>query len=154
ATACRCCSSTSAIPRRKPRNASRRAARAAPQGASTRPNSMRWPPKSSWSAGLNTPDTPSTATSALQFADDGRLRHLLTLADMPREHILALLKRAEHMRAESHGGSRPLDLLAGRTVINLFFEPSTRTRTSFDLAAQRLGAQVINFDIASSSTVK
>ncbi len=42
----------------------------------------------------------------------------------------------------------------GRTVVNLFFEPSTRTRTSFDLAAKRLGADVINFDIASSSTVK
>ena len=58
------------------------------------------------------------------------------------------------MRKASRDGARPLDLLAGRTVINLFFEPSTRTRTSFDLAAKRLGAQVINFDIASSSTVK
>jgi len=90
----------------------------------------------------------------LQYDSTGRLRHLLTLAGMPRERILALLDRAEALRDASHGGTRPLDLLAGRTVINLFFEPSTRTRTSFDLAAQRLGAQVINFDIASSSTVK
>jgi aspartate carbamoyltransferase catalytic subunit len=92
--------------------------------------------------------------SALQYAGDGRPRHLLTLEGMPRAHIEALLDRAEALRSASHGGTRPLDLLAGRTVINLFFEPSTRTRTSFDLAAQRLGAQVINFDIASSSTVK
>jgi aspartate carbamoyltransferase catalytic subunit len=81
-------------------------------------------------------------------------RHLLTLAGMPRARLLALLDRAEALRGESRGGTRALDLLAGRTVMNLFFEPSTRTRTSFDLAAQRLGAQVINFDIAASSTSK
>jgi aspartate carbamoyltransferase catalytic subunit len=85
---------------------------------------------------------------------DGRLRHLLTLEGLPRTTIERLLDRAEEMRSASAGGTRPLNLLRGRTVINLFFEPSTRTRTSFDLAAQRLGAQVINFDIASSSTVK
>jgi aspartate carbamoyltransferase catalytic subunit len=84
----------------------------------------------------------------------GRLRHLLTLDGLPQERIVALLDRAEQLRAASDGGTRRLDLLAGRTVINLFFEASTRTRTSFDLAAQRLGAQVINFDIASSSTSK
>jgi aspartate carbamoyltransferase catalytic subunit len=92
--------------------------------------------------------------ASLQYGSAGRLRHLLTLEGMSRELIAALLDRADALRGASHGGTRPLDLLAGRTVINLFFEPSTRTRTSFDLAAQRLGAQVINFDIASSSTVK
>ncbi|MBR0347148.1 MAG: aspartate carbamoyltransferase catalytic subunit, partial [Rudaea sp.] len=71
-----------------------------------------------------------------------------------RTALERLLDRAEAMRRDSHGGARPLDLLAGRTLINLFFEPSTRTRTSFDLAAQRLGALVINFDIERSSTVK
>jgi aspartate carbamoyltransferase catalytic subunit len=79
---------------------------------------------------------------------------LLTLEGLSRERIVALLDSADAMREASHEGARPLGLLAGRTVINLFFEPSTRTRTSFDLAAKRLGAQVINFDIASSSTVK
>jgi aspartate carbamoyltransferase catalytic subunit len=91
---------------------------------------------------------------ALQSDGEGRLRHLLTLEGLSRERILALLDRADALRSASREGSQPLDLLAGRTVINLFFEPSTRTRTSFDLAAKRLGAQVINFDIASSSTVK
>ncbi|MBN8888317.1 MAG: aspartate carbamoyltransferase catalytic subunit [Rudaea sp.] len=90
----------------------------------------------------------------LQLAADGRLRHLITLAGLPRTALERLLDRAEAMRRDSHGGARPLDLLAGRTLINLFFEPSTRTRTSFDLAAQRLGALVINFDIERSSTVK
>jgi aspartate carbamoyltransferase catalytic subunit len=99
-------------------------------------------------------DRDADADAILQSAADGRLRHLLTLATLPRARIVALLDRADELRAASGGGTRPLDLLAGRTVINLFFEPSTRTRTSFDLAAQRLGARVINFDIASSSTVK
>jgi len=103
---------------------------------------------------LNMSDRDADADAILQSAADGRLRHLLTLATLPRARIVALLDRADELRAASGGGTRPLDLLAGRTVINLFFEPSTRTRTSFDLAAQRLGAQVINFDIASSSTVK
>lgn len=89
-----------------------------------------------------------------QIDSSGRLRHLITLQGLPRERILGLLDRADALRAASRGGTRPLDLLAGRTLINLFFEPSTRTRTSFDLAAQRLGAHVINFDIASSSTSK
>ena len=96
----------------------------------------------------------SPSASALQLDASGRLRHLLTLQGLSRERITELLDRAEALQAESRGGARRLDLLAGRTVINLFFEPSTRTRTSFDLAAQRLGAQVINFDIGSSSTVK
>ena len=89
-----------------------------------------------------------------QIDSVGRLRHLITLEGLPRERVVALLDRAEKLRAASQNGTRPLDLLAGRTVINLFFESSTRTRTSFDLAAQRLGAHVINFDIASSSTSK
>jgi aspartate carbamoyltransferase catalytic subunit len=90
----------------------------------------------------------------VQLDSAGRLRHLISLDGLPRERILALLDRGQALRTASRGGTRPLDLLVGRTVINLFFEPSTRTRTSFDLAAQRLGAHVINFDIASSSTTK
>lgn len=80
-------------------------------------------------------------------------RHLLTLQDLGRERILALLDRAAGLRAQFRAGALP-PLLAGRTVVNLFFEPSTRTRTSFELAARRLGALVVNFDIASSSTSK
>jgi aspartate carbamoyltransferase catalytic subunit len=89
-----------------------------------------------------------------QLDTNGRLRHLLTLENLTGAHIRTLLDRAEALRVESCNGTRRLGRLADRTVINLFFEPSTRTRTSFDLAAQRLGAQVINFDIASSSTLK
>jgi aspartate carbamoyltransferase catalytic subunit len=100
------------------------------------------------------PDRTDAPAAPLQYDASGRLRHLLTLEGLSREHLGALLDRAEQLRDASGRGTRALDLLSGRTVINLFFEPSTRTRTSFDLAAKRLGAQVINFDIASSSTVK
>ena len=89
-----------------------------------------------------------------QLDANGKLRHLLTLEDLPADRIVALLDRAESLREQTHNGATPLKILHGRTVINLFFEPSTRTRTSFDLAAKRLGANVINFDIASSSTTK
>ncbi|WP_300616158.1 aspartate carbamoyltransferase catalytic subunit [Dokdonella sp.] len=82
-----------------------------------------------------------------------RTRHLLTLENLGRERILALLDRAAELRASWRAGTLP-PLLAGRTVVNLFFENSTRTRTSFELAARRLGALVVNFDIASSSTSK
>jgi aspartate carbamoyltransferase catalytic subunit len=83
-----------------------------------------------------------------------RLRHLTTLENLPRATIERLLDRAETMRDGCAHGTRKLDLLNGRTILNLFFEPSTRTRTSFELAARRLGADVINFDIGFSSTAK
>ncbi len=83
-----------------------------------------------------------------------RLHHLLTLEGLGRVRIEALLDRAAALRAQFRAGASALPLLQGRTVVNLFFEPSTRTRTSFELAARRLGAVVVNFDIASSSTSK
>lgn len=90
----------------------------------------------------------------LQIDADGRLRHLLTLEHLGRARIEALLDRAASLRDGFRREATLPPLLAGRTVVNLFFEPSTRTRTSFELAARRLGALVVNFDIASSSTSK
>lgn len=83
-----------------------------------------------------------------------RLRHLSTLENLPRETIERLLDRAVALRDACAHGTRKLDMLTGRTVLNLFFEPSTRTRTSFELAARRLGADVVNFDLSFSSTSK
>ncbi|MBF6022647.1 aspartate carbamoyltransferase catalytic subunit [Lysobacter niastensis] len=77
-------------------------------------------------------------------------RHLLTLDGMPRDALNALLVRAQAF-AEGHYDRRALD---GIAVCTLFFEPSTRTRMSFTLAAQRLGADVLNFDASTSSTSK
>lgn len=83
-----------------------------------------------------------------------RLRHLLTLKGMDPDYLTGLLDRAAALRMHFAGDPRPLTLLEGRTIVNLFFEPSTRTRMSFELAAQRLGAITINFDVANSSTRK
>ena len=90
----------------------------------------------------------------LQLDAHGNLRHLLTLDGLGRERIGTLLDRAAQLRAHFRDGAIALPLLEGRTVVNLFFEASTRTRTSFELAARRLGAIVVNFDIAASSTAK
>ena len=88
-----------------------------------------------------------------QIDANGRLRHLITLDGLGGERISDLLDRAAALRAACANGAPP-PLLAGRTIINLFFETSTRTRTSFELAARRLGATVVNFEIANSSTSK
>ena len=97
---------------------------------------------------------PAEAAADPSIGADGCLRHLLTLDGLGRAHIEALLDRAAYLRARWRSDERGLGLLDGRTVVNLFFEASTRTRTSFELAARRLGAQVVNFDIAHSSTSK
>lgn len=85
---------------------------------------------------------------------DGRLRHLLTLEGLGGDRIHALLDAAQALRPQALSGVSQRSVLAGKTVCNLFFENSTRTRTSFQLAAQRLGADVVNFDIGASSVKK
>ena len=90
----------------------------------------------------------------LQLTPDGNLRHLLTLKGLDRALLVRLLDDAETFL--SPAGALPVRsvLLAGRTVGNLFFEPSTRTRASFDLAGRRLGADVLNLDVNTSSRKK
>jgi aspartate carbamoyltransferase catalytic subunit len=90
----------------------------------------------------------------LQRTADGRLRHLLSLDGLPAATLHALLEEAEAMRPHAHGGTGLRQRLAGRTLCTLFFETSTRTRSSFQLAATRLGMDVLNFDVATSSTRK
>ena len=89
-----------------------------------------------------------------QLRPDGSLRHLLTLETLTRAQIERLLDRAQtYVRPL---GERPpvSATLAGATVANLFTEPSTRTRVSFELAAKRLGAHVVNLEVQLSSRVK
>lgn len=93
-------------------------------------------------------------TSDLQRHPDGRLRHLLTLEGLPAESLTALLDQAQAMLPHAHGGIGLRSRHAGRSLCTLFFETSTRTRSSFQLAATRLGMDVLNFDIGSSSTKK
>jgi aspartate carbamoyltransferase catalytic subunit len=89
-----------------------------------------------------------------QLRADGSLRHLLTLASLSRNQLEALLERAQGFVRPL--GARPASsqALSGATVANLFTEPSTRTRVSFELAAKRLGAQVVNLEMQLSSRLK
>jgi aspartate carbamoyltransferase catalytic subunit len=89
-----------------------------------------------------------------QLDPAGRLRHLVTLAGLDGDLVRELLARAQHYvtrpgQVPAHGKD-----LAGFTVANLFTEPSTRTRASFELAAKRLSADVVNVDVMLSSRVK
>jgi aspartate carbamoyltransferase catalytic subunit len=98
---------------------------------------------------------PMAGTDAeLQLNPDGSLRHLLTLNGLDRALLVRILDDAECYL--SPPGAPPVrkHLLAGRTVGNLFFEPSTRTRASFDLAGRRLGADVLNLDVNTYSRKK
>lgn len=86
--------------------------------------------------------------------NDRSLRQLIDIDDLDRIAATALLDRAESLRKIASGRAPALTTLAGRTIVNLFFENSTRTRTSFALAARRLGAEVVDFHAHTSSTAK
>jgi aspartate carbamoyltransferase catalytic subunit len=92
--------------------------------------------------------------ASVQLNSDGSLRHMLTLKGLARETLVELLDSAESYLSPE--GVLPVrgNALQGRTVANLFFEPSTRTRASFDLAGKRLGADVLNLDVNTSSRKK
>ena len=90
----------------------------------------------------------------LQFDSHGRLRHLLTIEGLPHQTLLDILNTAESFISVGEREIKKVPLLRGKTVVNLFFEASTRTRTTFEIAATRLSADVINLDIARSSTAK
>ncbi len=89
-----------------------------------------------------------------QTSAKGQLRHLLTLAELERSHIEMIIDRAAGYLTPA-GDPPPHDtILEGQTVANLFFEASTRTRASFELAAKRLSADVLNLDVNTSSRAK
>jgi aspartate carbamoyltransferase catalytic subunit len=81
-------------------------------------------------------------------------RHLLSAADLTREDAELVLQTAEELRSLADRPIKKLPALRGRTVVNLFFEDSTRTRISFEAAAKRLSADVINFSAKGSSLSK
>lgn len=97
-----------------------------------------------------------TSASQLQLNNKGELIHLLTLEGLSKAHILHILDTAEQFVAvaNSQREIKKVPLLRGKNVFNLFFENSTRTRTTFEIAAKRLSADVINLDIQTSSTAK
>ena len=81
-------------------------------------------------------------------------RHLLSAADLTRDDAELVLSTAEELRSLADRPIKKLPALRGRTIVNLFFEDSTRTRISFELAAKRLSADVINFSAKGSSVSK
>lgn len=83
-----------------------------------------------------------------------RQKHLLAIEGLAKPEIGHLLDLAESYVLLNRSGKTQRDLLRGRTLINLFFEDSTRTRTSFELAGKRLGADVINMSVSTSSVNK
>lgn len=89
-----------------------------------------------------------------QLTADGRLRHFLSTEGLSRELLTQILDTAESFIGVLDKSIKTVPLLRGRTVMNLFFESSTRTRTTFELAAKRLSADVVNINIATSATTK
>ncbi len=81
-------------------------------------------------------------------------KDLLSLEELSREEIELILKTAESFKEVSSRQVKKVPALRGKTIANLFFEPSTRTRTSFELAAKRLSADIVNFSSSDSSTSK
>lgn len=92
--------------------------------------------------------------SRIQFDQQGRLRHFLTINGLPKETLVQILDTAESFISFGQREIRKVPLLRGKTVVNLFFEPSTRTRTTFEIAAKRLSADVINLSATRMSTTK
>src|SRR5579883_2966991 len=81
-------------------------------------------------------------------------RHFLSVGDLDRDQVSDLLDLAEGFVALNRQKAKKLDLMKGRTLVNLFFEASTRTQSSFELAGKRLGADVVNMSPRASSIVK
>ena len=89
-----------------------------------------------------------------QLNAHGELQHLLTLDGLPREILLTILDTAAPFTEVAEREVKKLPLLRGKSIFNLFFENSTRTRTTFEIAAKRLSADVVNLNVSTSSTAK
>jgi aspartate carbamoyltransferase catalytic subunit len=90
----------------------------------------------------------------LQIGAEGKLQHLLTTEGLPLEIVLQILDTARSFVSVTEREVKKVPLLRGKAIFNLFFEPSTRTRTTFEIAAKRLSADVVNLNIATSSQTK
>jgi aspartate carbamoyltransferase catalytic subunit len=92
--------------------------------------------------------------ASLQLHADGRLRHLLTTEGLPAAAIRHILDTADQFVSVSEREVKKVPVLRGKSIFNVFFENSTRTRTTFEIAAKRLSADVINLNVGASSTAK
>jgi aspartate carbamoyltransferase catalytic subunit len=89
-----------------------------------------------------------------QLNAHGALRHLISIYGLPRDVLTHVLDTAQSFLEVSSRDVKKVPLLRGKSVFNIFFENSTRTRTTFEIAAKRLSADVINLDVTRSSTAK
>lgn len=89
-----------------------------------------------------------------QLTNDGALKHLLSIDGLPKKVLLQILDTAESFVGVAERDVKKVPLLRGKTVCNIFFENSTRTRTTFEIAAKRLSADVINLNVNTSSQSK
>lgn len=89
-----------------------------------------------------------------QLTTDGQLKHLLSIEGLPKKVLVQILDTAETFVGVAEREVKKVPLLRGKTVCNLFFENSTRTRTTFEIAAKRLSADVINLNVSTSSQSK
>ena len=94
------------------------------------------------------------ATNNIEITSDGQLKHFLSTSNHSRETLTQILDLADSFISFGKREIKKVPLLRGKTVVNLFFEPSTRTRTTFEIAAKRLSADVINLNAARMSTTK
>ncbi len=101
-------------------------------------------------------DIPLFASSPtnIQVDSKGRLRHFLSIEGLKKKVLCDILDTAESFSSVPEQSIKKVPLLRGKTIVNLFFENSTRTRTTFELAAKRLSADVINLNITTSATSK
>jgi aspartate carbamoyltransferase catalytic subunit len=90
----------------------------------------------------------------LQLNSEGKLKHFLTIEGLDKQVLIEILDLAESFVGMNDGRIKKIPLLRGKSIVNLFFENSTRTRTTFELAAKRLSADVLSMSIATSSTSK
>ena len=90
----------------------------------------------------------------IQLTEQGKLKHFLTIEGLDKKLLTEILDTAESFAGISEHQVKKVPLLRGKTIVNLFFENSTRTRTTFELAATRLSADVLNMNIATSATSK
>ena len=90
----------------------------------------------------------------LQLNNEGRLKHFLSVEGLSKQILTDILDTAESFTSVTDRSIKKVPILRGKTVANLFFEASTRTRATFELAAQRLSADILSLDIKTSSAVK
>jgi aspartate carbamoyltransferase catalytic subunit len=98
--------------------------------------------------------TPMSQVHEVQLNDAGRLKHFLSIKGLSQSLLTDILDTADSFISTQNRSIKTVPLLRGKTVVNVFFENSTRTRSTFELAAKRLSADILNLDIATSSTKK